>query len=129
MGWTLCIPELLAKRVERGGILVVTVDIAQQANQFFESDRIEAAVFFQAVLRTGAKLIKIPAGFGNADNGNVEMSPFHHRLKGGEDLFVRKIACSPEKHKRVRGGIFHERHLLQAGSGVFAGFSKCPPNW
>ena len=54
-------------------ILIVAVHIAQQAEQLFESGGIEAAVFLQAVLRASAKLIEIPASFGDADYRNVEV--------------------------------------------------------
>src|ERR1700756_5182720 len=123
-----CVFELLAKCAERSGILVIAVYIAQQANQLFESDVIEATVFFQTVFRASTKLIKIPSSLGDADDRNIEMSPFHHRLQGRENLLVCKIAGGAEEDQCVRVRICHDCRLLQAAADFSAGFSKCPPN-
>src|SRR5258707_162068 len=123
-----CVLELFAKRAEGSGILVIAVYIAQQANQLFEGGLIEATMFFQTVFRAGAKLIEIPSSLGDADDRNIEMSPFHHRLQGRENLLVGKIAGGAEENECVRVGIIHECRLLQAASDFSTGFSKCPPN-
>jgi hypothetical protein len=93
--------ELLAKRGEGCRILVVTVDIAQQAAQLFESGGIHPTMFLQAVFRASAKLIEIPSSFGYADDGYIEMSSLHHCLQGGENLLVSEIAGGAEENKRV----------------------------
>src|ERR1700745_454951 len=128
MRWASCILELLPKGAESFGILVIALYLTKKANQLFESDVIEATVFFQTVFRASTKLIKIPSSLGDADDRNIEMSPFHHRLQGRENLLVCKIAGGAEENQRVRVGICHECPLLQAASDFSAGFSKCPPN-
>src|SRR5690242_8403630 len=67
--------ELMAKRRERCRILVIAVNIAQQAQQFFESGGIEATVLFQTVFRASTKLIEVPSRLCDADDRNIEMSP------------------------------------------------------
>ena len=34
------------------------------------------------------QLVEIPGGSRHADDGHIEVSTLHHRLKCGEDLFV-----------------------------------------
>src|SRR5215469_8443710 len=103
--------ELVAKRGERCRVLIVAVDVAQQADQLFESGGIQPAVFLQAVFRASAELIKAPSGFGYADYRNVEVSSLHHRLQRWKNLLVGEIACGAEENQRVGMQTCHENLL------------------
>ena len=54
----LCVLELLAKRLERCRVLVVAINIAQQATQLFESRRIDSAVFLKAVAAPAPEVVR-----------------------------------------------------------------------
>src|ERR1700746_998820 len=84
--------EFLARCVEGRRILIVAVHVAQQSDQLIERRGIETTMFLQAVFRASTKLIEIPSSFGHANYGDVEVSSFHHRLQGWENLFVGEIA-------------------------------------
>src|SRR5713101_1998092 len=97
--------ELLANSRKSLRILVVAVNIAQQAVQLFESRGIDSAVLLQAVVRPRAKLVEIPSSLGYADHGHNKMSALHHRLQRGENLLVGKIAgCTEKKPMRQTAG-------------------------
>src|SRR5215472_10599221 len=55
--------ELSPDRLKGGSVLVVAVDITEQAAQLFECRRIDSAVFLEAVVRPRPKLLKIPTCF------------------------------------------------------------------
>ena len=94
---TMRILELFAERRESRRGLVVTINVAQQAGQLFESRRIDSAVFLQAIVRPRPKLIQIPSGFGYTDHGYIKMSALHHRLQRRENLFVGQVTgCTKE---------------------------------
>src|SRR6266436_6425883 len=125
MGWTMRVLELFVKRRERRRVLVVTVNVAQQTGQLFESRRIDSAVFLQAVVRPRAKLIQIPSGFGYTDHGYIKMSALHHRLQRRENLLVGQVTGCAEEDQRVGMRIAH-RLFLSSGSRVFGGFRRMP---
>src|SRR5215469_3092411 len=125
---TSCVLELIAKGGERCRILVIAVYIAQQADQLLESGGIQTAVLLQTVFCAGTKLIKVPSRLGDADDRNVKISSFYHRLQGWEYLLVCKVAGGAEENERVRVGVLHECCLLHTASDFSAGFSKWPPN-
>src|SRR5215831_8451990 len=56
--------ELFADRLEGRGVLVVAIDIAQQAAQLVEGRTIDSAVLLEAVVRPRSKLLEIPTCFG-----------------------------------------------------------------
>src|ERR1044071_7446159 len=101
MRWPFRVFQLLAKHSEGRWILIVAVHIPQKADQLFKSGGIEPAMFLQAVLCASAKLIEIPSSFCDSDYWNVEVSSFHHRLQGREDLFVGEIAGGAKKNECV----------------------------
>ena len=63
--------ELLADGLEGRRVVVVAVDVAQQAGQLVERRRIEAAVLLEAVPRARLELVEVPAGLGHADDRHV----------------------------------------------------------
>src|SRR3954467_9671242 len=90
-------PKLLAKRLERGGIAIVAVDVAELPTQLVERFGIESAVLRHAVARAGAKLVESPSCLGDAHDWHVEVAPLRHRLQRREYLLVREIArCAEE---------------------------------
>src|SRR5262249_3494490 len=114
-----------------GGIVVVAVDVSQQADQFGEGLRVEASVFSEAVLGASAELVQRPARFGDADDGDVEITAPDHFLQGGEDLFVGEVAGGAEEDEGV--GKRRVLRRIVAGGGVRGGCSAhfCstwPPN-
>ncbi len=100
----MCVLESLAKSCEGCRVLVVAVNVAQQADQLFESGGIDSAVFLQAVMRSRAKLIEIPSCLGYTNDGHIEMSSLHHRLQRREYLLVGQIAGGAKENERVRVG-------------------------
>src|SRR4029077_21218142 len=99
--------ELFAKSRERRWVLVITVNVAQQAGQFSESRRIDSAVLLQAVGRPRTKLIQIPSGFGYTDHRYIKMSALHHRLQRRENLLVGQVTGCAEEDQRVGMRIAH----------------------
>ncbi len=95
------VAELFVDFGEGVGVGVVAIDVTKQAAEFCPGVRVEATVFFEAVLRALFQLIERPAGFCNADHGDVERAALHHRLQGGEDFFVGEIASRAKKHECV----------------------------
>ena len=112
--------ELLAEGLERRRVLVVAVDVAQQAAQLVERRGIEPAVLLEAVLGAGLELVEVPAGLGHADDRHVEVAALHHRLQRREDLLVGQIAGGAEEDQGVGVGL--------GSSRCPAGFSRWPPN-
>src|SRR6266581_4492421 len=108
---TMRVLELFAKSRERCWVLVVTVNVAQQVGQLFESHRIDSTVFLQAVARPRTKLIQIPSGFGYTDHGHIKTSALHHRLQRRENLLVGQVAGCPEEDQSVGMRIAHTLFL------------------
>jgi hypothetical protein len=52
---------------------------------------------FDAVLGALLQLLKIPAGFRDADDRNVEVTAPGKSLQGGKNLFVGQVAGGAEK--------------------------------
>jgi hypothetical protein len=51
--------------------------------------------------RARFELLERPAGFGDADNRDVEIAAFGQRLQGRKYFFMSKIPCSAKKYQRV----------------------------
>src|SRR6516162_1099355 len=119
--------EFLAQVLEGGSIVVIAVDIMEQAGKFFPRGGVEAAVFFEAVLGSGLQLIEIPAGLGYADDREVEMPSFQHGLERRKDLLVGQIAGCTKKDQSI--GMNRAHGVLPFTCGYLpAAFSICPPN-
>src|SRR4029077_10502197 len=100
--------ELLSDRLKSRRVLIVTINIAQQTAELFESRGIDTSpVFLDTVARPRPELVDVPTGLSYADNRNVEVTPFQHRLQRREDFFVSKIAGGAEKNQRIRMGNVH----------------------
>ncbi len=118
--------EFFADGRKRGEVLVVAVDVAQQAAELFEGRAVETAVLFEAVLRTRPQLVEGPGGLGHADDRHVEMAAFDHGLQRGEDFLVSQVARCAEEDEGIGLGRIHDR--LSYAAPLPAGFSRCPPN-
>lgn len=118
-----CSAQLLSQFGKGVRIVVVTVDVPQQAGQLAERILIETSVFLQAVFCANFELIEIPARFGHADDRQTESFVTNQSLQRRKYLLVREVAGGAEKHKSVRLEIRH-----QAATGLPAAFSKWPPN-
>src|ERR1700704_4301433 len=105
---TMCTIKFFAKGQESLRVLVVAVNIAEQAGQLFESRAIDSAVLLQAVVRTRAELIEIPTGLGDADYGDIQMPPLHHGLQSRKDLLVSQITSCTEEDQGIRMQVAHE---------------------
>ena len=57
----------------RRRVVVVAVNITQQAAELIECRGINAPVALLAVARPGLELIDVPAGLGHADNGHAQV--------------------------------------------------------
>src|SRR5712692_7074170 len=85
--------ELPAELVKGRAVAVVAADVAHQRDELPKGDLVDTpAVLLQA--RAGAlpEPVQRPARSGDADDRHVEVPAPDHRLKGGEDLFVREVA-------------------------------------
>jgi hypothetical protein len=99
--------ELFADGLERRRVLVVAIDVAQQAAQLTERRGIEPSVLLGAVLGTGLELFEVPAGLRHADDRHVEVAAFHHRLQRREDLLVREVASGAVENESVGMDVAH----------------------
>src|SRR5947209_3306242 len=102
---TLCPTEFFPDCVKGSDVVVVSVHITQQPAESLESRAIDSAVVVEALVSPCPKLCEVPTRPGHTDDRDVEVSPFHHGLKGREDLLVRQIARCTEKDQSVRMGI------------------------
>jgi len=100
-----CPLQFSAKLLKRSGIVVVSIYITEKACEFLERSRIDSPVFCETVMSPRPKLLQIPAGFGNANDRNIEMPAFDHGLQGGKYLLEREIASGSEENKRVGMGV------------------------
>ncbi len=63
-------------------VFVIAIDVAEEGREFFEGLRVcTAAVFIKAGFDAGFELIEIPAGFGDTDDGDVEVIVQDHGLE------------------------------------------------
>jgi hypothetical protein len=84
-----------------GRVVVVAVDIVQQAGQLSECSLVHPAVFLQAVVRPRFQLLQRPARLGDADDWHVQVAAFDHGLQRREDLLIGQVATRAEEHKRI----------------------------
>src|SRR6516225_3342857 len=110
--------EFGAQFAEGLRILVVSVDIANQADQLLERSGVDSTMFFNRVLDSRAHLLEIPPSLGYADDWDIQMASLDHRLQVNEDFFVCEVASRTEKDKRIRGNVIHSEPPV-------AGLSSC----
>jgi hypothetical protein len=102
------------QRLERGGVVVVAIDIPQSAAQLVERRRVDAAMRLETFAGPLFQLIKIPARFRHADDRRLQMPALDHRLQGGKDLLVRQIPGRAKKHERISGNSVHRLFLFSS---------------
>src|SRR6516225_9549193 len=100
--------ELGTQLLEGRGILVIPINVPDQADQFSESSRVDAAVLFDGGLDAGVELLEIPTRLGNANDRNVQVAPFDHGLQAGKDLFVSEIASRTKEDQSIRTNVTHK---------------------
>src|SRR5262249_20745132 len=99
--------ELVTDRLERRGIVVVTIDVTQQPTQRVEGDGVGHAVFDDTVVCPGPQLFERPTSFCYADDRHTQMASPDHRMQRRKDLLVGEVARGAEEHQGVRSGIAH----------------------
>ncbi len=102
MNGVLGLAQLLAHLLESRRIGIVTVDVAQDTHQLLETFRIQATVMFHAVFGALFQLVEVPAGFGDPNDWDIELSTLGQLLQGGENFFMCQIANGTKKYKSVR---------------------------
>ena len=91
------------QRLKSRRIGIVAVNVVHAAAQAAKSVRVQTAIVLNAVPRACAELVERPAGFGDADNGDVEIAAFGQRLQGGKYFLMGEIPRSAKKYQRVGG--------------------------
>src|SRR5215472_11883050 len=99
--------ELGAQLLEGRRILVISINVPDQADQFSESSRIDAAVLFDGVLDAGVELLEIPTRLGDANDRNIQVAPLDHGLQARKDLFVSEVASRTKEDQRIRTNVLH----------------------
>src|ERR1700745_4107388 len=107
MRWPARVLEFFAKGGERFRILIVSVNVAEQAQELLQRSRIDSAVLLQAIVCPCLELIERPASFRYSNDRNIEMTSFYHRLQCRKYLFVSEVPGRTKEHQRVGMGIGH----------------------
>src|SRR5215467_11665020 len=105
--------ELLAQGLKGCRVVVIAIDITQQAAQLVECCGVQSPMLLDAVTRARLQLIEIPTRLRNSDDRRVEMATLHHRLQRREDLFVSEISRGAEKNQRVGVRVTHRSASLR----------------
>src|SRR5580704_14622384 len=94
-------PERLFQSLERSRIVVIAVDIIQEFDKASEVSVAEAPAMLETVFGARPKLFEAPAGFGHADDGDIEAFVANEALQGREDLLIGEIAGRAEEDEGV----------------------------
>jgi len=105
----LCRSERNAQEVKRRWILVVAVDIAKQRQELVKSGAVDAAMALEAFSCACFQLVEIPARFCDPNDGHVQMSALHHRLKRREHFLVRQISSGTKEDQGIARSRHHRR--------------------
>ena len=65
------------------------------------SSSMPPGVLRDAVASPRLELLEVPARVGDGDDGNRQGALLHHRIQGGKDLLVGKVAACSEEHECV----------------------------
>ena len=99
--------ERLLQLCESLRVVVIAVDISQEAQQFVELRGISPPMLFDAVCGSRPQLFDRPARLGDADDGHIDAFVADEAQKRGEDLLEGKIAGCAEEHQGVGLGGLH----------------------
>ncbi len=80
--------KFFAESLERRGISVVAVDVAQQTVQFLKGCRVESPMLFEAVFCARTELLRVPASPGYTDNRHIQVATLNHGLQRRKDFLV-----------------------------------------
>ena len=118
--------ELLADGLKRGRVVVVAVDVAQQAAELVEGRRIEPAVLLEAVLRPGPSWSRLQPALATPMTGTSRWPRLTIACSDGKIFLYARSPVAPKNTRASEWG------LLIAGSfaplTAPASFSRCPPN-
>ena len=53
------------------------------------------------------KLVEVPTGFSDSDDGNRQVVAFYESLQRGEDLLIGEISGSAEEYESIGVGSIH----------------------
>ena len=106
--WALRRAEFAAQGLKGREVVVVAIDVAQQAIKFAERNFVDAAVLDDALAGTGAELIDVPARLGDADHRHIQAARFGECLERGENLLVRQITGGAKEHEGIGMGRVHQ---------------------
>ena len=108
VGRVLGIAESLPQRGERGGVVVVAVDVTEQALSLAKAASSMPPCFSMLSRARRFQLVEVPTVLGDADDGAVEVAALDHGLQRGEDLFVGEIAGGAEEDEGVGSEVGHK---------------------
>ena len=81
MGRALGRAEFFAQGRERGRILVIAVDVAQEGAQLRKGLRVKAPVLFDTVAGPRLELVQRPTGLRHPDYRHLQVTAAGHRLQ------------------------------------------------
>ena len=96
-------------------IIVVAVDIAEQAGELGKRFGVEAAMTGKAVLGARLQLVERPSRLGNTDDRYIDPFVTNQTLQGGKNLLVGKVARGPKENDRIGDRVVHSMVSLLAG--------------
>src|SRR5262249_59969397 len=95
--------ELLAQGLKGCRVVVIAIDITQQAAQLVECCGVQSPMLLDAVTRARLQLIEIPTRLRNPDDRRVEMAALHHRLQRRESSCRRDLRWRQKRPARPSG--------------------------
>jgi hypothetical protein len=127
--------QLLAHLLESRRIGIVTVDVAQDTHQLLETFRIQATVMFHAVFGALFQLVEVPAGFGDPNDWDIELSTLGQLLQAGKTFLCARSPMAP-KNTKASDTIALNGHLIRQAAGCLPGNCAgltptrwCPAVW
>ena len=100
--------ECLLQRCERGAIVVIAVDVTQQADEARRHGCIDVVhELLEALAHARGQLLELPALPRHADHRHAEEVAAHQVIQRRIDLAIAQVPGRPEEHQRVRVATFH----------------------